>query len=431
MVELPENTSQLEETPIREFSLYINKASFDKSAADPNDRMRWFAVASDTDPDSYEDSMSLELYSDFMNRIESKELPPERHRSDYWSGGMPYLSISHYLDLNGEGVPGPVDSIYVDGKCLKAKGRFYDNELGRTCFDAICKDLYSEEKSDLDKVRISIAFLDWAHRHKSTGYEFVRQSLSDICPECQKESLLSNGEGLEFLKGHLIHLALTRVPVNKRTLIERLEEDMVTQVEDAETIVGKEKAEELETKQAEIGKSEALVIKAEQEETVEVKAEQCDDEDEEEKKKKAKEEEEKSLATDEHVLQSAWDEFKALYDEVGDHGYQEKLKAIQPAFEKLGESIKSSFEPTKEEVELQTLGELKELITGQNDLIVNQGEQLRSLSQEIEILKQQRLENKPVTSQETRRSITLDPSQLFQPAQNGPMSLKDIVKSTT
>jgi len=399
---------------LKEFSLYINKASYDKSAKQ-EDRMKWFAVASDTDPDTFEDSMSLELYADFLNRIETGELPPERHRSEYWSGGMPYLSISHYLDQNGNAVPGPVDSVYVDGKCLKAKGRFYDSELGRACFDAICKDLYSEEKSDLDSVRISIAFIDWAHRHKSTGFEFVRQSLGDICPECAEEILLSNGKGIEFLKGQLIHLALTRVPVNKRTLIERLEEDMTTKVEDAESIVGKEKAEELD--RSEVGKSD-LVVKAE-----------CEDDKEEEKKKKKDKEEVKSeiepeIKSEVHILEPAWDTFRSAYDDVEGKSYTEKLQFIQDAFDKFGEAVKSSFAPTKEEKESVLSDELKSLIMAQT-------EQIRSLAQEIEILKQQRVSNKPELPQETRRSIVLDTAQLFTPAQNGPRSLTDIINATT
>ncbi len=122
---------------VASFSMAITKTSYDKRT---NTR-RWKAVASDINDDLYNDNMTLELYEDFLYRIEMKELPPESFRSDYWSGGMPYLSISHYSDLNGKGVPGPIDTVYVDGKELKSTGRFDDTPLGKKCFQAISKDL--------------------------------------------------------------------------------------------------------------------------------------------------------------------------------------------------------------------------------------------------------------------------------------------------
>jgi hypothetical protein len=128
--------------------------------------------------------MTLSLFSDFIGRIERDELAPEEFRSDFWSGGMPYLSVAHYSDLNGDGVPGPVESVYIDGSFLKARGQYSDTPLGRACFKAICNDLYNEESEIENKVRISIAFLDWMHKHKSNGYLFEREDLSDICPEC-------------------------------------------------------------------------------------------------------------------------------------------------------------------------------------------------------------------------------------------------------
>ena len=100
---------------LAEFSFHINKSYIDNDTGE----MRWCAVTSDIHPDLYKDEMSLELYEDFLSRMDSKEIPPERHQSDYWSGGTPYLSISHYLDLNGEGVPGTVEKVFIDGDTLK------------------------------------------------------------------------------------------------------------------------------------------------------------------------------------------------------------------------------------------------------------------------------------------------------------------------
>lgn len=251
---------------LTEFSLVITKASFDKATQE----MRWLASASDTGEDSYGDNMTHELFQDFLSRIEANELAPEEFRSDFWQGGKPYLSISHYLDLNGDAVPGNVEVVYVDGDYLKAKGTYNDTPLGRACFRSICDDLYGKERSSAqDRVRISIAFLDWVHKHKSNGFIFERKSLDDFCPECLRELVHGEHAGISYLKGQLVHLAHTRVPVNKRTLME-VDRAMTTKKEDAASIVGKELADELEEKSKLVGKSEALVIKAEDEDEKDV-----------------------------------------------------------------------------------------------------------------------------------------------------------------
>jgi len=243
---------------VKEFSLAIIKASQDPITGEK----RWRAVASDTETDSCNDNMTIELFSDFTQKIEDEELPPEEFRSEFWKGGMPYLSISHYPGLNGNGVPGIVETVYVDGNRFKAKGKFVDNELGNICFETIKADLADKNKKD--KVRISIAFLDYAHKHKSNGYIFERDDLDSICPECVKEYITGKKSGKYFLKGHLIHLALTRVPVNKRTSME-VERAMTTRKEDAASIVGEELAEKIDKEAVLMGKSEAMVIKADDE----------------------------------------------------------------------------------------------------------------------------------------------------------------------
>ena len=254
---------------LSEFSLYISRASFDKATQ----HMNWFAVASDTGDDSFQDNMTESLFDDFVNRIKTEELPPEKYRSSFWSGGMPYMSLSHYPDLEGKAVPGKPERVYRDGNRLKADGYFLDTPLGRACFRSICNDLYNQEKSKVDEpVRISIAFLDYSHRHKSSGYVFERSEDEPVCMECVKEHFDKTGEGLEFLKGHLIHLALTRVPANVRTLIEPMEVDKMainTRKEDALAIVGEDEevqnlVEEIAEEASMVGKSE-LVIKSEDE----------------------------------------------------------------------------------------------------------------------------------------------------------------------
>jgi hypothetical protein len=241
---------------VREFSMTFTSVPFDKGAGE----MRWKAVASDTDKDLYKDAMSHELYKSFLDNIEKNVPPPEPFgqfvTSNWWKGGTPYLSVSHFSDLDGEAVPGKLDSIYIDGKCLKAKGNFSDTPLGRASWKALNKD-FADHIPDDKKIRISIAFLDLAHKH-GDGPVFERKSLTDRCKEC------ATGVGdLTYLKGYLVHLAMTRVPVNPRAEME-VEKSMSkkTREEDAASIIGEEEAKKLAEKSALIGRSDILVEKA-------------------------------------------------------------------------------------------------------------------------------------------------------------------------
>lgn len=244
------------------FSMTITKAVYDKASGE----MRWSSVASDTDEDSYGESMTIELFNDFINRAEENAPPPPNFCSEGWCGGMPYMSVSHYPDMQGYGIAGDTRALYVDGNRLKANGVFRDTSIGRACFKAVCANLYDKEKADQPKVRISIGFLDWAHRHGDSV--FTRNSLTDVCKLC------AEGVGnKKYARGQLIHLALTRVPVNQRTDIKpesEVEKAMAsTRKDDAASIVGDELAEELDERDKQmVGKSEALVEKAEEEEPV-------------------------------------------------------------------------------------------------------------------------------------------------------------------
>jgi len=201
------------------------------------------------------------LFDDFIRHIDGDIPAPEVFQSEYWKGGMPYVSLSHYPDFDGRGVPGIPDAVYRDGRFLKAKGEFFDSPLGKACWNALKADV---DKAPDERVRISIGFLDWMHKHKSSGYEFVRKDLDDICPECMIELMKGTGNGKEYLRGQLVHLAMTRVPMNERTKMDMEEKSMTTRKEDAESIVGEELAEDLESKSnPEISK--ALVTKTEDE----------------------------------------------------------------------------------------------------------------------------------------------------------------------
>lgn len=368
---------------LKEFALRIEKASYDKAT---NER-RFRAVASDIDDDLRQDNMTLELFKSFTDRIENGDLVPELFQSDFWKGGMPYISISHYDDLNGDGVPGIVDKVYIDGTFLKALGKFSDTEIGRRCFEAICNDLYSETPNE-DKIRISIGFLDWKHRHKSNGNVFERKSLSEFCPDCLTEIITGESEGIEFLDGQLVHLALTRVPANPRTMME-VEKSMTTQKEDAASIVGEDVAEELEEKSQQINKADFLVTKMDE------KDPKKDDEEEDDEEKEMKDKKMKSTADDgmaelkaqiselkglltptspvsePHPLDDAIGVLKSAYDQVVSAdgiSPEDKLKALQQPFEHLGNFVSESIRGTEtpEQQEKDVMGTLVETLSALN-----------------------------------------------------------------
>ncbi|KKL61306.1 hypothetical protein LCGC14_2196630, partial [marine sediment metagenome] len=223
-------------TAVSAFDMFIYRATKDRKGV-----RRWYATTSGIEKDLYDERMSVELFDDFIARIDSGEIAPPPFTSDYWSGGNPYLGIAHYLDLNGDGVVGDTEQVWRDGKVLKAKGIFKDNPLGDAVFDAIQKDKL-EKRADGERVRISIAFIDWAHNHGER--KFVRESLTDPCMLCEA------GVGDKVYKaGHLVHFANTRRPAYTETEIVALEERTMStskRRDDAASIVGDELADDLE-----------------------------------------------------------------------------------------------------------------------------------------------------------------------------------------
>jgi hypothetical protein len=395
---------------VRELSMTITSVPFDKATGE----MRWKAVASDTDKDLYDDAMSHELYKSFLDNIEKNVPPPEPFgqfvTSNWWKGGMPYLSLSHFSDLDGEAVPGKLDSIYVDGKCLKAKGNFIDNNLGRICWKALNKD-FAEHIPDDKRIRISIAFLDLAHKH-GDGEVFERKSLTSVCKEC------AEGVGDKtYLKGYLVHLAMTRVPVNPRAEME-VEKSMSkkTREEDAASIVGEEEAKKLAEKSALVGRADILVEKADVPIVEEAKACETKNEDEmtEEEKKKKKEEELAAKKSDvlpevppvepvvdtvskeetpepekpvepapipEQTVMPLNSEFKALSEAItkvmsAPATPQEKMAMIAPEIKNLGTAIERAFssseaEQPKDETSVVTMETVRSLIEESNKPVMD------------------------------------------------------------
>lgn len=257
--------ANVKDSSVVEMSLRITKAAYNKSDRTP---MKWAAIDSDVDEDLYKEKMSLELYKDFVSRIENKTPIPEPFAEmiceQDWCGGMPYLSIAHYKAGTGRlNVPGDVETVFIDGNRLKSKGTLQDKPLGRKVFDALREDLYMEKSGNQEHqpVRISIGFLDLEHKHQAQNggqeFTFVRKNVGEICPLCAQGI-----GGKIYTKGQLVHLAMTRVPVNPRTAmsVEKSMDEIKTKRMDAESIVG-ELADTLEEKSIASG---LLVVRAEE-----------------------------------------------------------------------------------------------------------------------------------------------------------------------
>lgn len=344
---------------LAEFSMSIVKANV------KDGEMRWRSVNSDISEDYYGERMSKELFQEFIKHIENKDPIPEPFKSvaePDWDGGMPYVSIAHYKSGTGKvNVPGEPKSIYLDGECLKSTGIMYDTPLGRAVFKNLQKDLV--EKRD-DKIRVSIGFLDLEHSH-GDKYTFTRKSLTDKCPLC-KEGV---GDKI-YKKGHLVHLALTRVPANPRTDVE-VERSMTTKLEDAKSIV--EDEEILKGLELKSQAEDVLVIKSEDE---------CDEDEMKDGKKKKMEkemEEEKSVTVPatpvaentefsatqtpapvyETPIEKSFLALKSKVDALKSQGAtgESALKELQSDFDRIGEVIKAEFTPppSPEDVAKQNL----------------------------------------------------------------------------
>lgn len=245
----------IQDKEIASFEMAIVKANTDKNGV-----MRWRSVNSDVGEDAYGEKMSEELFKDFIRHIQNEDDIPEPFKSVIaepdWDGGMPYLSIAHYKSGDGKiNVPGEPKNIFLDGKTLKSTGILYNSPLGRAVYKSLSKDLIEKRE---DKVRISIGFLDLEHSH-GEKFTFTRKSLGDKCPLC-KEGV---GDKI-YKKGHLVHLALTRVPANPRTEME-VEKSMTTKREDAESII--EDEEVIKGLDLKSQVDDVLVVKAEEENT--------------------------------------------------------------------------------------------------------------------------------------------------------------------
>lgn len=265
--------------------LYITRVAEDKQTGE----RRWFSTSSGIKTDLYGERMSLDLFRDFIERAEKREIPPAPFTSKAWNGGLPYLGVAHYLDLNGYGIVGDTVQVYIDGTHFKARGIFKDSPVALKAYQAIRRDEIENIPHD-ERIRISIAFVDWGHEHEGVGY-FKRRSLLDRCPYCERGI-----GGKIYREGQLVHLALTRNPAYEDTFISTMleERSMKSKIEDAASIIGEDEAEEFEkrskkelTLRSDAGVDpSAIVVRADEEDEEEMAEEEMTEEEEEERKKK-------------------------------------------------------------------------------------------------------------------------------------------------
>lgn len=230
-----------------EIELHITKAS-----VQPDGRARWQVVASDTGLDRVDERTSTTLFRDWIERIEKGLVTPFLP-----SPTMPFLGVSHYPALDGEGEAGITERMFIDGDRFKADGSFLtdpQHSVGTALFEAIRTERALIKKGEPIETPIRISAGWWDLQHQHGEFVFTRRSLADRCPMCD--------QGVKdkfYSKGQLDHFAATRVPMNPRTSIDIEEKSMnkKTRKEDAESIIGGDLAARLDEKVRLVGKSES------------------------------------------------------------------------------------------------------------------------------------------------------------------------------
>jgi len=178
------------------FHYYFTEASY------VNGQYRWAATCSDTSIDTYTERMSVDLFNSFITNWNKEN----KYKI--------YGSLSHYPSLSGLAEWGEVTELYIDGDRLKAKGIFYDTSLGRAVYNSIKADKANDIPAD-KRVRVS------------NGFYATRYHIGDkvwIFGETPELLEAAPGEVKVYDEGLLEHLAVTRVPANKRVSIHILDE---------------------------------------------------------------------------------------------------------------------------------------------------------------------------------------------------------------
>jgi len=279
-----------------------------------------------------------------------------------------------------------------------------------------------------------------------------------------------------YTKGQLVHLALTRVPVNPRTDME-VDKAMgiKTKLDDAESIVGKELSETLEEKS--LVQSDAIVIKADSE-SIEEKAKKVVDPDEssegevgftdnpaeeaaEMKKKKdammgkakiAADKQSEELTYDEpdeekreqrrnrpagerSMLENSFESLEAKIVEMKSQGVpaETALREIQPLFSAFGEQVKKSFDVPTPSTEASS--ELSVLTAAVKSLAESMSTFQQSVSTDIATLRAQvvtkatQAPNVPEPRSIAAGVVRSMPAQQRDP--NVPLSIQEIAMRST
>lgn len=194
------------------------------------------AIASDTGEDYYGERMSVQLYESFRER---KDAPPEVVlRMEGGFTQYPYLSIAHYGSGGGKTIAGFVREFWSEDEKLYIRGEFSDNIFGEAMQEKIENEIKKGLPDD-ERTRLSIMFVDYGHSHPDLNVSW--KSGNKPCEVCGGGIY----RGKVYEDGFLVHVAFTKKPANERTKILCLEGDMASK-KDAEELVGKSLAEELE-----------------------------------------------------------------------------------------------------------------------------------------------------------------------------------------
>jgi Zn-finger nucleic acid-binding protein len=117
-----------------------------------NGGMYWQGAISDDDWDKEDERLSLEIFHDFAQRLKA-----QRQKADY---EPPFVSLSHYGRLDGKGVMGIIEDVWIDGRVFKAEGWFSDTRLGRRVFEVVRSELERQQAGEKieNPIRFSVGF---------------------------------------------------------------------------------------------------------------------------------------------------------------------------------------------------------------------------------------------------------------------------------
>lgn len=190
-------------------AIHLTSLVITKAALEPDGSMHWEAVASDVGVDKTGERTSIQLFGDWIQRAESG-------RTEHWltPPRKPFLGLSHYPVLGGQGEAGVIYTMAIDGSRFKAAGIFSATPLGKALFEAVRGEREVIQRGEVieQPIRISAAWWDIQHGHGE--FVFTRRSMGDGCPMC-----LQGIGGKIYLQGQLDHFAATRVPINPRTML--------------------------------------------------------------------------------------------------------------------------------------------------------------------------------------------------------------------